>query len=153
MIQKTILGLWYKCSDSSTLSWRKFLSIETSPLNCRANQWTGFYMTGSFVMKELKAAVWKCWKFSIPELFTDVWFSLSYSQNLTFCRLCSLWRGINNLFLRKKFCWMQLSFRNKENLKSRTINFEIHFFSYSKKFSLNGMKCYLIISYFASSYF
>ena len=28
--------------------------IETSPLICRANQWTSFYMTEIFVMKELK---------------------------------------------------------------------------------------------------
>ena len=28
--------------------------IETSPLICSANQWTGFYMTGTAVMKELK---------------------------------------------------------------------------------------------------
>ena len=27
--------------------------IETSPLICRANQWTGFYMRGTSVMKEL----------------------------------------------------------------------------------------------------
>ena len=27
--------------------------IETSPLICKANQWTGFYMIGSSVMKEL----------------------------------------------------------------------------------------------------
>ena len=29
---------------------------ETSPLFCSANQWTGFYLIGTFVMKELKAA-------------------------------------------------------------------------------------------------
>ena len=27
--------------------------METSPLICRANQWTGFYMIGASVMKEL----------------------------------------------------------------------------------------------------
>ena len=27
--------------------------IETSPLICRTNQWTGFYMIGTSVMKEL----------------------------------------------------------------------------------------------------
>ena len=27
--------------------------IETSPLICTANQWTGFYVTGTFVIKEL----------------------------------------------------------------------------------------------------
>ena len=28
--------------------------IETIPLICRANQWTGFYMIRTFVMEELK---------------------------------------------------------------------------------------------------
>ena len=30
-----------------------FYHIETSPLTCKANQWTGFYMIGTSVMKEL----------------------------------------------------------------------------------------------------
>ena len=29
--------------------------METSPLICRANQWTGFYMIKASVMKELNA--------------------------------------------------------------------------------------------------
>ena len=37
--------------------------METNPLICYANQWTGFYMVGTFVMKELmhkeiKAYLW-----------------------------------------------------------------------------------------------
>ena len=28
--------------------------IETSPLNCKANQWTGFFMIGTSIIKELK---------------------------------------------------------------------------------------------------
>ena len=35
--------------------------IETSPLICSANQWTGFYMIETYVMKELK-------------LLTPLWF-------------------------------------------------------------------------------
>ena len=31
--------------------------MEISPLICRANQWTGFYMIGTFVMKELRNAL------------------------------------------------------------------------------------------------
>ena len=31
--------------------------IETSPLICRANQWTSFYMEGSSVIKELNGVV------------------------------------------------------------------------------------------------
>ena len=38
-----------------TLSWRSSHHIETSPLICSAYQWTGFYMIGTSVMKELKA--------------------------------------------------------------------------------------------------
>ena len=37
-----------------TLSWRYLYHIEISPLICRANQWTGFYMIGTSVMKELR---------------------------------------------------------------------------------------------------
>ena len=29
--------------------------IETSPLICRVNQWTGFYMIGTSVMKEVRS--------------------------------------------------------------------------------------------------
>ena len=39
-----------------TLSWRRFNHIEISPLICRANQWTGFYMIEISVMKELTAS-------------------------------------------------------------------------------------------------
>ena len=31
--------------------------METSPLICRANQWTGLYMIGTFVMNELRNAL------------------------------------------------------------------------------------------------
>ena len=31
--------------------------IETSPLTCRANQWTGFYMISASVMKELNIKI------------------------------------------------------------------------------------------------
>ena len=34
-----------------------FYHIETSPLTCKANQWTGFYMIGTSVMKELKLKI------------------------------------------------------------------------------------------------
>ena len=37
-----------------TLSWRRPLYIETSPLICPANQWTGFYMITACVMKGLR---------------------------------------------------------------------------------------------------
>ena len=38
---------------SITLSRQRLLSIETSQLIWRANQWAGFYMIGTSVMKEL----------------------------------------------------------------------------------------------------
>ena len=37
-----------------TLSWRRPLYIETSPLICPANQWTSFYMITACVMKGLR---------------------------------------------------------------------------------------------------
>ena len=32
--------------------------IETSPLICRANKWTGFYMIVNIVMKEIKKSLY-----------------------------------------------------------------------------------------------
>ena len=43
--------------------------IETSPLSCRANQWTVFYLIGTSVMKELKDAIHSC----IPLPTTLAW--------------------------------------------------------------------------------
>ena len=36
--------------------------VETSPLICCANQWTGFYMIGTFDMKKLKAKSEEFWQ-------------------------------------------------------------------------------------------
>ena len=47
-----------------TLSWRRTYHIETRPLICKANQWTGFYVTETSVMKVLK---------SFKSLFTTLW--------------------------------------------------------------------------------
>ena len=45
-----------KCHLLLTLSWRRPLSyIETSPLICRANQWTCFYIITASVLKELNS--------------------------------------------------------------------------------------------------
>ena len=53
---------------SSTLSWRKSLSNKNQI--CSANQWTGFYMIGTSVMKELNEAnryeLRNCTDFTIP---------------------------------------------------------------------------------------
>ena len=35
------------------LSWRSSYHIETSPLICRANQWTFFYIKGTSIIKQL----------------------------------------------------------------------------------------------------
>ena len=40
-----------------TLSWRSPYHIETSPLICSANQWTGFYMIWTSIMKELSKKI------------------------------------------------------------------------------------------------
>ena len=53
---------------SFTLLWRRSHHIETSPLICRVNQWTGFYMIKTSVKKELKheylspswTSTWRC---------------------------------------------------------------------------------------------
>ena len=57
--------------------------IETSPLICIANQWNGFYLTGTSVMTELKLLL--CISFSI---FDEIIISASYKLSL----------------IRKKFC-------------------------------------------------
>ena len=49
-------GPTWQCSHSLfrlslILSWYRSYHIETSPLICRANQWTGSYMAGISVMK------------------------------------------------------------------------------------------------------
>ena len=58
------------------LYWKKYLkktyffhnggpyNIETSPLICSANQWTDFYITGTWVMKELKERIFTGLSFS-----------------------------------------------------------------------------------------
>ena len=38
--------------------WRRSYHIETNPLICYANQWTGLYMIGTTVMNKLKNRVW-----------------------------------------------------------------------------------------------
>ena len=38
-----------------TLLWRVLYYIETSPLICSSNQWTGSYMAGISVMKDLNS--------------------------------------------------------------------------------------------------
>ena len=43
--------------------------IETSPLICRANQWTGFYMISAFVMKELKQDIFIRLKYIFENIF------------------------------------------------------------------------------------
>ena len=45
--------------------------MEISPLICRANQWTGFYMITAPVMKELKIA-----DFNHSSFFVDSYFLL-----------------------------------------------------------------------------
>ena len=53
-VQKDTRGVkWFKqLSSHLTLHDGGPYYIETSPLICTANQWTGFYMIGTFLMKE-----------------------------------------------------------------------------------------------------
>ena len=53
-IQKNIHDKHYLVKmQALTLSRQRFCHIETSSFICIANQWTGFYMVGTSVMKEL----------------------------------------------------------------------------------------------------
>ena len=52
--KSVVLCRMFFYSYNLTLTWRRCLShIETSPLICSANQWTGFYMIWTSVVKEL----------------------------------------------------------------------------------------------------
>ena len=69
-----------------TLSWRRFLChhIETSPLVCRANQWTGFYMITASVMKELICFVIKS-HLAISPFSNKTWPFLCHSKAAQLC--------------------------------------------------------------------
>ena len=47
-----LFSIFWSCNFLlfSTLSWRRSCHIETSPLISRTNQWTGFYLIGTFVL-------------------------------------------------------------------------------------------------------
>ena len=81
-------------------------NIETSPLICSANHWTGFYMIGTFVIKELTFMI------------------KLYMELLTFCRIsflevflgCYLWilMDAHNIYINDRIkttsiIWRQLS--------------------------------------------
>ena len=51
--------------------------IETSPLICSANQWTGFYMLSASIVKELTKFFCCC-----PEFSTTIFFSRLERNNL-----------------------------------------------------------------------
>ena len=72
--------------DSSSLRFRygSPYHIETSPLICSANQWTGFYMVRTSVMKELNN-----WKVAFPR-FTSREFSPQV-QSSAICVICNAW--------------------------------------------------------------
>ena len=61
--EQTFLSIWKVLSTFHLNPIGAFLfnsfryHVETSPLICRANQWTGFYMITASVMKELKSKV------------------------------------------------------------------------------------------------
>ena len=48
MFYKYVCNLWFNSSMGGPYH------IDTSPLICTANQWTGLHMIRTFVMKELK---------------------------------------------------------------------------------------------------
>ena len=52
-----------------TLSWRRPLYIETTPLICGANQWSGFYMIAASIMKGLTQICWS----HLQEWYYDIY--------------------------------------------------------------------------------
>ena len=75
--------------------------IETSPLVCRANQWTCFYMIGTFVMKELK----KSYLFEVYSSFlsafdtSQILLMASYLLNNFKTSLCVINRNLHTLLI------------------------------------------------------
>ena len=50
---KTFFNIFQRAMICLTLSSWSSYHIETSPLICSANQWTGFYIAGTLIMREL----------------------------------------------------------------------------------------------------
>ena len=57
--------------------------MKTSPLFCSVNQWTGFYMITTLVMKELKK-ISKSYRFSlsVKNIFTNISRPTYFSRNM-----------------------------------------------------------------------
>ena len=64
--RKNKFSLWFKSFIDVGL-----YHIETSPLICRANEWTGFYMIGTSVMKELITLTIESNNKNIKTIFED----------------------------------------------------------------------------------
>ena len=73
--------------------------IETSPLVCRANQWTCFYMIGTFVMKELKKSyLFEVYSSSLSAFDTSqILLMASYLLNNFKTSLCVINRNLHTL--------------------------------------------------------
>ena len=65
-------------SFTVTLSWWRSLSYRNQSIDWSENQWTGFYMIGTSVMKELKQIF-----FSIKEKGNDSWCNWDFSHSST----------------------------------------------------------------------
>ena len=59
--------------------------METSPSICRAYQWTGFYITGNSVMKELREELVQRHLFS--DKFPSLFFTTSIDRDITNIRM------------------------------------------------------------------
>ena len=63
--------------------------IETCPFICYANQWNGFYMTGTSVMKELKISITGTILLNDSGLWTSSLFKVNNRKTRTRCEICS----------------------------------------------------------------
>ena len=104
-----------------TLSWRRPLYVETSPLICDANQWTGFYMITAPVKKELRTFLWVRLKLKLTKMI----FSARINKYclLVFIRLIDDWQPWKirssrlELFYKKVF--LEISENSQENACAR----------------------------------
>ena len=113
--------------------------METSPLICRANQWTRFYMIGTFVIKELRNALL---------LFKNVQrYLLLYSNSLE--KKCMFFKNVYMLFENNCLSNESIFFKaakSKYSLKKflRTLH--------QNPFLKNLRKCIKMLQLFPSTY-
>ena len=119
-----------------TLSLRRPLPyhIETSPLICSANQWTGFYMITASVMKELihfydeiKSVLAETCSTEIKSLISLRFLSMCFRKNSILCYI-SIIPGTFLIYIKKGCSKNFAQFTGKQQCRILFINKTLRFF-------------------------